>query len=83
MEHIWLKHYPKGVPATIDNIQYTSIVQLLEEAFQTYSARAAFTCMGEALTYADLKADRKRLLNLKSPRYLGEFLTESAGSSHQ
>ncbi|WP_345892234.1 class I SAM-dependent methyltransferase [Mycolicibacterium sphagni] len=34
----------------------------------------------EALTYADLKADRKRLLNLKSPRYVGEFLKESAGS---
>ena len=31
----------------------------------------------EALTYADLKADRKRLLNLKSPRYLGEFLAAS------
>jgi hypothetical protein len=34
----------------------------------------------EALEYPDLKADRKRLLNLKSPRYLGEFLKESAGS---
>ena len=34
----------------------------------------------EALTYADLKADRKRLLNLRSPRYLGEFLRQSAGS---
>ena len=34
----------------------------------------------DALTYADLKADRERLLNLKSPRYLGEFLRESAGS---
>jgi hypothetical protein len=34
----------------------------------------------EALTYADLAADRKRLLNLKRPRYLGEFLTESAQS---
>ncbi|MCV7347675.1 class I SAM-dependent methyltransferase [Mycolicibacterium rhodesiae] len=28
----------------------------------------------EALTYADLKADRTRLLNLKPPRYLDEFL---------
>ncbi|MGB3483280.1 MAG: class I SAM-dependent methyltransferase [Mycobacterium sp.] len=28
----------------------------------------------DALTYADLKADRVRLLNLKSPRYLDEFL---------
>ncbi len=34
----------------------------------------------EALTYADLKADRKRLLNLKSPRYLNEFLTAGATS---
>jgi SAM-dependent methyltransferase len=31
-----------------------------------------------ALTYADLKADRTRLLNLKPPRYLGEFLAMSA-----
>jgi len=30
------------------------------------------------LTYADLKADRTRLLNLKPPRYLGEFLAMSA-----
>ncbi len=30
-----------------------------------------------ALTYADLKADRARLLNLKPPRYLGEFLAMS------
>ncbi|WUI27609.1 class I SAM-dependent methyltransferase [Mycobacterium sp. NBC_00419] len=36
----------------------------------------------EALTYADLKADRKRLLNLKPPRYLDEFLSAGAGSAH-
>ena len=36
-----------------------------------------------ALTYADLKADRKRLLNLKSPRYLGEFLAAGAGSAQK
>lgn len=34
----------------------------------------------EAFTYADLKADRKRLLNLKPPRYLDEFLNAGAGS---
>lgn len=33
-----------------------------------------------ALTYADLKADRKRLLNLKPPRYLDEFLAASTAS---
>jgi len=34
----------------------------------------------EALTYADLKADRRRLLNLKPPRYLDEFLAPGATS---
>jgi hypothetical protein len=28
----------------------------------------------EALNYADLAADRERLLNLKPPAYLSEFL---------
>jgi Methyltransferase domain len=34
----------------------------------------------DALTYADLKADRRRLLNLKPARYLDEFLDASARS---
>lgn len=34
-----------------------------------------------ALTYADLRADRKRLLNLKPPRYVGEFLSAGAGTT--
>jgi len=34
----------------------------------------------EALTYADLKADRQLLLNLKPPRYLNEFLAAGAAS---
>ncbi|MGL4233741.1 MAG: long-chain-fatty-acid--CoA ligase [Casimicrobium sp.] len=56
MEKIWLKHYPKGMPETIDNTQYASIVQLLEEAFQKYAARDAFTCMGKAIKYSDVDA---------------------------
>ena len=35
----------------------------------------------EALDYADLAADRERLLNLKPPAYLGEFLASEAGSA--
>ncbi len=34
----------------------------------------------DRLTYADLKADRVRLLNLKPPRYLNEFLAAGAAS---
>ncbi|TAF99257.1 MAG: long-chain-fatty-acid--CoA ligase [Burkholderiales bacterium] len=56
MEKIWLAHYPKGVPATIDNSQYTSIVQLLEESFQKFATRSAFTCMGKTISYAEVDA---------------------------
>jgi hypothetical protein len=37
----------------------------------------------EALSYSDLAADRKRMLNLKPPRYLGEFLAESVQTPPQ
>jgi hypothetical protein len=33
------------------------------------------------LNYADLRADRERLLNLRPPAYLGEFLAQSTESS--
>mgnify|MGYP002621792861 FL=1 len=36
-----------------------------------------------ALDYADLKADRSRLLNLKPPRYLRELLAGGAGAAHR
>ena len=54
MDFPWLKHYPKGVPATIKYDQYASIVQLLEESFQKYAARPAFTCMGKTISYREL-----------------------------
>ena len=41
----------------------------LPESRLSYSAAQI-----EALSYADLAADRERLLNLKPPAYLGEFL---------
>ena len=44
----------------------------------TPESRLAYTpAQIEALSYSDLAADRKHLLNLKPPRYLDEFLAES------
>lgn len=54
MDFPWLKHYPAGVPATIKFDQYASIVQLLEESFQKYASRPAFSCMGKTITYAEV-----------------------------
>jgi long-chain acyl-CoA synthetase len=54
VDRIWLKSYPAGVPADIDQGQYQSLVQLLEEAFHRYAALPAYTCMGVTLNYRDL-----------------------------
>lgn len=54
MEKIWLKAYPKGVPAEIDYTQYRSLVHLQEEAFQKYARRKAYASMGKFLTYSEV-----------------------------
>ncbi len=54
MEKIWLKHYPKGVPAEIDANEYASVRDVFEESVAKYGARPAFSCMGKTLTFAEL-----------------------------
>ena len=54
MEKIWLKNYPKGVPAEIDPSTYKSIVQVLDESLSKYADRPAYYCMGGKLTFADV-----------------------------
>ncbi|HSV47792.1 MAG TPA: long-chain-fatty-acid--CoA ligase [Ramlibacter sp.] len=48
----WLKSYSPGVPADIDASQYASLVQLMEEAFQKYANRTAYSFMGKDVTFA-------------------------------
>lgn len=50
----WLKNYPSGVPANIDVNQYATLVQMLEEAFEKYRDKIAFTCMGKDMTFGDM-----------------------------
>ena len=51
---IWLKSYPKGMPAEIDADQYSSLPQMLDEVFSKYSARPAFHNFGYSMAYAEL-----------------------------
>jgi long-chain acyl-CoA synthetase len=51
-DRIWLKSYPSGVPADIDPGQYPSLVALMEEAFQKYADRVAYSFMGKNVSYA-------------------------------
>jgi long-chain acyl-CoA synthetase len=61
MDKLWLKSYPREVPAEIDYTQYRSLVHLLEESFRKYAARDAYACMGKHLTYAKLDELSKKL----------------------
>ncbi|MFO1245906.1 MAG: long-chain-fatty-acid--CoA ligase [Ramlibacter sp.] len=47
----WLSAYPPGVPADIDTSAYSSLVGLLEESFQKYGSRVAYSFMGKDVTY--------------------------------
>jgi long-chain acyl-CoA synthetase len=61
MEKIWLKSYPKGVPAEIDPTQYRSLVHLLDESFRKFASRKAYVCMDKFLTYGEVDQLSKRL----------------------
>jgi len=54
VEKIWIKHYPKGIPAEIDINEYASVRDIFEESVAKYGARPAFTCMGKTITFGEL-----------------------------
>lgn len=56
MERIWLKSYPRGVPAEIDVNEFRSIGDLFDKSVGRFASRAAYVCMGKAITYAELDA---------------------------
>jgi long-chain acyl-CoA synthetase len=55
-ERPWLSSYSPGVPADIDASQYVSLVQLMEESFQKYAGRPAYSFMGKELSYGQTDA---------------------------
>ncbi len=56
VDRIWLKSYPKGVPAEIDVSEYASLRELFDKSVAQYSARPAYTCMGKSISFAELDA---------------------------
>ncbi|MBK9442227.1 MAG: long-chain-fatty-acid--CoA ligase [Comamonadaceae bacterium] len=51
----WLKAYPPGVPADIEVSRYTSTVEMMEESFQKFADRSAFSFMGKELNYRQIE----------------------------
>lgn len=54
MDKIWLKSYPKGVPAELPPLEYRSLRDMFERTFAKYPERAAYTNMGTSMSYAEL-----------------------------
>ena len=50
----WLKNYPKGCPANIDENTYPTIVSYIDEVCKKHGKKAAFSLMGVDLTFQDL-----------------------------
>ena len=54
MERIWLKSYPKGVPADVNVNAYRSVPHLFDENINKYRNRPAYICMGKTITFDDV-----------------------------
>src|SRR4030095_13517641 len=54
VQRIWLKSYPKGVPAEIDVNDYASVREVFEESCGKSPARPALPCMGKTLSFTEL-----------------------------
>lgn len=57
MERIWLENYPEGVPHEIDMSRYSSLTALMQESFERYPERPAFSNFGHAISYRELDRD--------------------------
>ncbi len=53
-ERTWLKNYPVGVPANINPDAYPSLLAMMDETFEKYKDKSAFSCMGKELTYKQI-----------------------------
>ena len=72
MEPIWLKHYPPGVPHSIDGGAYPSLVALLEESFQKYKDRPAYHFMGKSLSFGEVDALSRAFAGFLQSKGLGK-----------
>jgi long-chain acyl-CoA synthetase len=54
MEKIWLRHYPPGMPKTLELDPEESLVDLFNASCEEFAELPAFTNFGHTITYAEL-----------------------------
>ena len=55
----WLQSYPEGVPHTIGESSYASLIEMFEESFAQYPNRNACEYLGKFMTYRELDDQSK------------------------
>jgi long-chain acyl-CoA synthetase len=70
MEKIWLRQYPRGVPAEIDVNEYTSLCEMLARSRERFGPLPAYSNMGVSLTYNEI---------YQASRAFGAFLQKMLG----
>ena len=63
MERIWLKSYPKGVPAEIEAGAFGSLGDFIAESLDKFRGRIAFISMGKAISYGELDLKSRAFAN--------------------
>lgn len=53
-DRIWVKKYPPGIPANIDENAYSNLLEMIEETLVKYKGLPAFANMGKSLTYGQI-----------------------------
>lgn len=53
-EHIWLKSYPKSIPAEVDVDAYSSLKEFVERSCARFAERPAYSNLGHTISYAEL-----------------------------
>ncbi len=75
MSKVWYESYQKNVPHTINEQEYDSIPDILEQSFKNFGDRPAFHCMGKTLTFSEID-----YLSRKFASYLQNDLGLTQGS---
>ncbi|MCU0830043.1 MAG: long-chain-fatty-acid--CoA ligase [Rhizobiaceae bacterium] len=57
----WLASYPPMVPQAMPPLTHASLAALLVDACERFAARSAFSCMGKALSFAEILASSRAL----------------------
>lgn len=54
MTYPWYSSYPEGIPHEINEKEYSSIVDIIDQSYSKYADMPAFSCMGKTYNYSEI-----------------------------